>query len=141
MRRFSRSTFDRPMRTRGSHPQVPGKALRGRTSFAWHEGGGFLILRSEVDEPQFPDGLAIIASDNVSGQFIMTYFDERVISRIYQVTPGDRTVTWSRDDPVFSQSVTITAESGGDRLISRGRMSERGGAWVDDLSQVFEREA
>jgi hypothetical protein len=126
-------------RTTGSHPAVPDKALRGRTSFAWHEGGAFLVMRTQVDESQFPDGIAIIGS-GVAGNFVMLYFDERGISRLFDVTVGDRTVTWRRDDPDFAQSATITAEDGGDRLVSKGRMSKQGGAWVDDLSQTYERE-
>jgi hypothetical protein len=126
-------------RTTGSHPEVPDKSLPGRTSFAWHEGGSFLIMRTEVDEPQFPNGIAIIGSD-VAGSFAMVYFDERGISRLFEVTVGDRTVTWRRDDPELSQTTTITAEGGGDRLVGRGRMSEKGGAWGDDLSQTYERE-
>ncbi|MDB5672692.1 MAG: hypothetical protein JWO25_3651 [Alphaproteobacteria bacterium] len=128
-------------RTSGSHPLLPGKILHGRTAFAWHEGGAFLIMRSEVDAPQFPDGVAIIGSDDVAGTFAMTYFDERGISRLLEVAPGDRTVTWRRENPEFSQSLTISAEPGGDRLISKGKMSEKGGPWVDDLSQIFERDA
>jgi hypothetical protein len=126
-------------RTIGSHPQVPDKALHGRTSFAWHEGGAFLIMRTEVDEPQFPNGLAIIGSDDSAGKFIMSYFDERGTSRIFQVMVGNGTVTWHRDDPKFSQLTVITAEAG-DTLIGKGRMSKDRGAWVDDLSQVYERE-
>ena len=123
--------------TTGTHPLVPGKTLSGRTSFAWHEGGAFLIMRSEVDEPRFPDGVAIIGSDG-SGRFAMSYFDERGVSRLFEVMVGERTVTWRRDDPELAQSVTITAK-GGDELASEGRMSEHGGPWSDDLSQVFKR--
>ena len=68
----------------------------------------------------------------------MIYFDERGISRLIEVEVGDHEVTWRRDDPEFSQSLTIHAEK--DRLVSRGRMSEKGGPWADDLSQVFERD-
>jgi hypothetical protein len=125
-------------RTAGSHPLVPDRILDGRTSFAWHEGGAFLIMRSEVDEPRFPSGIAIISSDDAAGTFAMTWFDERGVSRLYRVSVGDRTVTLSRDDPDLSQSMTISAE-GGDRLVSKGRMSQKGGAWADDLSQVFTR--
>ena len=125
-------------RTTGSHPLMPGKILVGRTSFAWHEGGAFLIMRSEVDDPRFPSGMAIIGSDDVAGTFAMIYFDERGVSRLIDVSVGDRTVTWRRDNPEFSQSLTIDAE-GEDRLVSKGRMSEKGGPWTDDLSQVFER--
>jgi hypothetical protein len=54
------------------------------------------------------------------------------------VTVEDGSVSWSRDDPKLSQSVTLTAE-GPDRLVSKGRMSQDGGPWTDDLCQVYER--
>jgi hypothetical protein len=127
--------------TTGTHPAVPGETLRGRTSFSRHEGGAFLIMRSQVDHDLFPDGLAIIGSDDVAGRFAMTYFDERGISRLYDVTVGPRTATWRRDDSEFSQSVTVTADESGDRLTSKGRMSKQSGDWVDDLSQLFTRES
>jgi hypothetical protein len=124
--------------TAGTHPMVPGEILRGRTSFSRHEGGAFLIMRSQVDRPEFPDGVAIIGSDGGSGRFAMIYFDERGVSRILDVTVGDRSVTWRHDDPEFAQSLTIAAE--GDGLVSKGLMSRKGGEWEDDLSQVFTRE-
>jgi hypothetical protein len=127
-------------RTTGTHPEVPGETLCGRTSFSWHEGGAFLIMRSEIEQPLFPSGVAIIGSDDVAGKFAMIYFDERGTSRILDIVAvGERTVTWRRDDPDFSQSLTITADDDGDRLISRGRMSRKGSDWVEDLSQVFRR--
>jgi hypothetical protein len=125
-------------RTAGSHPMVPGETLHGRTSFSWHEGGAFLIMRSQVDKPKFPDGVAIIGSDGGSGRFAMIYFDERGVSRLLDVTVGERSVTWRHDDPEFTQTLTIKAE--GDGLLSKGRMSRKGGEWEDDLSQVFTRE-
>jgi hypothetical protein len=124
-------------RTSGTHPLVPGETLGGRTSFGWLEGGAFLVMRSQVDHAQFPDGLAIIGSSD-SGRFVMAYFDERGVSRIYEVTVGDRTVSWRREDPDFSQSTTIRAD--GDRLVGKGRMTDEGGKWVDDLSQTFVRD-
>jgi hypothetical protein len=52
--------------TAGSHPYVPKVTLHGRTSFEWLEGGAFLIMRSEIDEPHFPHGVAIFASDDAA---------------------------------------------------------------------------
>jgi hypothetical protein len=123
-------------RTSGTHPLLPDVQLEGTTSFAWHEGGAFLAMRSHVDEPRFPDGLAFFGSDDRAGSFIMIYFDEREISRIYAVEIGDRRITWSRDDPQLAQSVTVTAQPDG-TLVSEGRMSQDGGPWGADLSQVF----
>jgi hypothetical protein len=127
-------------RTTGTHPLVPGETLLGRASFAWHEGGAFLIMRSDVEHPQFPSGVAVIGSADVSGRFAMLYFDERGTSRICDVTVGDRTLTWRRDDPDFAQSLTISAE-GEARLVSQGRIRMKGEEWADDLSQVYRREA
>jgi hypothetical protein len=125
-------------RTTGTHPGVPGKSLCGQTSFAWHEGGSFLIMHQEIDEPQFPDGIAIIASDD-SGKFTMTYFDERKVSRIYDVTVDRQTMTWHRDDPKLAQRASIMIKDD-ETLESKGRISKDGGPWSDDLSQLFKRE-
>jgi hypothetical protein len=125
-------------RTEGTHPGAPGETLTGRTSFAWHEGGAFLIMRSKVDHPLFPSGTAIFASDGQAGRFAMIYFDERGVSRLFEVAVGDRSVTWRRDDPAFAQSTAVAAD-GDDVLRARGRMSKDGGEWEDDLSQVFRR--
>ena len=118
---------------------VPGETLRGRASFAWHEGGAFLIMRSEVDHPLFPSGVAIFGSDEGAGKLVMSYFDERGVSRLLHVEAGEGRASWRHDDPEFAQLLTIVAEEGGDQLRSTGRMSERGGEWTEDLSQVFER--
>lgn len=32
-------------RTTGTHPLAPGTTFHGRTSFAWHEGGAFVLPR------------------------------------------------------------------------------------------------
>lgn len=124
-------------RTSGTHPLVPGERLEGRTLFAWIEGGAFLMMRSEIDHPLFPSGLAIIGSDDHAGSFAMLYFDQRGTSRLFEVEVGEGEVSWRRDDPKLSQSLTIRAE--GEALVSTGRMSENGGEWKDDLSQHFTR--
>ena len=49
--------------TVGTHPLVPGKTFHGRTSFAWMEGGAFLIMHSEIDEPEIPSGIAVFGTD------------------------------------------------------------------------------
>lgn len=126
-------------RTTGTHPALPGQTLNGRTSFSWHEGGAFLLMRSEVEDPQFPDGLAIIGSSDAANRYSMIYFDERGTSRIFEVSAGDQKISWRRDDPDFSQSLTIAVGRDPDTLISKGRMSKPGETWADDLSQEFHR--
>ncbi len=126
-------------RTTGTHPLVPGTTFHGRTSFGWHEGGAFLIMRSEIDEPGVPSGVAVIGSDDAAGTYAMLYFDERGVSRRYEVTVSANAMTWSRDESGFAQRATLTVQDGGTAIVGRGEMSRDGGAWEDDLSLTYVR--
>lgn len=126
-------------RTTGTHPLVSGTTFHGRTSFEWHEGGAFLLMRSEIEEPEVPSGVAIIGSDDAAGTFTMIYFDERDVSRRYVVEVTDREVTWHRDDPALSQRMVLTIAADASRLEAHGTMSRDGGPWEDDLQLTYER--
>jgi hypothetical protein len=125
--------------TTGTHPAWPGVILRGKVSFAWQDGGAFLVWRSEIDDPRFPDGIAIVGSDDGAGTIFISYFDERGISRKYDVTIDDTGFTMQRMDPKFSQRMTFTIQAGDSRIVSKGEMLREGAMWEDDLSQTFER--
>lgn len=124
-------------KTTGSHPYLPGIVLHGLASFEWIEGGAFLILRSEIDEPRFPDGIEIFGSDNEEKKFFMLHFDERGVSRKFDVMIEDNKITWWRDDSSFSQRMTVIIEDNGNKLISKGEMSRNGSAWERDLELTY----
>lgn len=123
--------------TTGTHPFLPDETLHGRVSFEWIEGRAFLLMRSELDNPQFPDGIAIFGSDDEAKTYYMIYFDERGISRKYDVSLKDNQLTWQRNDAHFSQRFTITIVK--DKLVSKGEMSRDGGPWEGDLSLTYTR--
>ena len=126
-------------RTTGTHPLVPGTTFHGRTSFSWHEGGAFVLMRSEIDEPEVPSGVAVIGSDDAAGTATMLYFDEREVSRRYTVEIADGQVSWHRDEAGFAQRMVLTVADDGTRLEARGTMSRDGGPWEDDLQLTYER--
>ncbi len=126
-------------RTEGSHPDMPGTTFHGRASFEWVEGGAFLIMHSEIDESEIPSGVAIFDSDDGAERTYMLYFDERGVSRTYDVTVGVKEMTCRRDHPKFSQIMRLRVDGGGDLLIGSGRRSENGAAWQDDLSLTYTR--
>ena len=126
-------------RTTGTHPLVPGTTFHGRTSFAWHEGGAFVLMRSEIDEPEVPDGLAVIGSDDAAGTRTRLYSDEPGVTRRYTVEVGDGEVSWHRDEAGFAQRMVLTVAADGSRLDARGTMSRDGGPWEDDLQLTYER--
>jgi hypothetical protein len=125
--------------TTGSHPLLPGAVLHGRVAFEWFAGGAFVLMRTEVDEPRIPDGIALFGSDDAASQLVMLYFDERGVSRTYAVTIAAQRLHWWRDDPGFSQRFTITLDAGGDRMHGTGEMSRDGAAWEDDLELTYTR--
>ena len=122
-------------KTVGSHPYFPDTELHGRAKFELIEGGAFLLVRSQIDHPEFPDGIAIFGSDNGTGAFYQIYFDERGISRKYDVAFTENQLKWWRDDAHFSQRFTMTIAP--DKLVTTGEMSRDGGEWEKDLSQTY----
>ena len=126
-------------RTTGTHPLAPDTTFHGRTSFAWHEGGAFLLMRSEIDEEGVPSAVAVIGSDDAAGTFTMIYFDERDVSRRYTVEIAEGRLSWHRDEAGFAQRMTITISPDGRHLEATGTMSRDDGPWEDDLRLSYER--
>src|SRR2546430_9053808 len=73
--------------TVGAHPMLPGKTFHGRATFTWLESGAFLLFQSHIDEPEIPDGVAILGTDDAAlDAGAMLYFDVRNVSREYRWT-------------------------------------------------------
>ncbi len=125
--------------TVGAHPMMPGVTLHGRASFEWHQGGAFLMMRAEIDEPGIPSGLAIIGSDDQTEALTMLYFDERSVSRRYEIAMLDNGLRWSRSAPDFSQRYVLTVSADGNSIHGAGEMSKGGAAWEPDLELTYTR--
>jgi hypothetical protein len=125
--------------TIGTHPLVPGTTFHGRTSFAWIEGGAFLIMRSQIDEPEIPNGIAVYGSDDTTGEWSMLYFDERGVSRRYEVSLRDNAWRWWRNAPGFSQRFTGTIAADARTIVGRGELSRDGARWEPDLELTYTR--
>src|SRR3954453_8195292 len=116
-------------RTTGTHPLIPGTTFHGRTSFEWHEGGAFVLMRSETAEPEIPSAVVVVGSDDAAGTFTMIYFDERGISRRYAVEVAAGEVCWHRDEAGFAQRMVGTIFADDKRLNVHGTRSHDGGPW------------
>ena len=125
--------------TSGTHPLVPGVTFHGRTSFDWLEGGAFLIMHSEIDEPQIPSGIAIFGTDDTTGECSMLYFDERGVSRRYEVSIKDNVWKWWRNTPEFSQRFAGTIAADDRTIDGRGELSRDGTNWEGDLQLKYTR--
>lgn len=125
--------------TIGTHPLVPGTTFHGRTSFTWIEGGAFLMMHSQIDEPEIPSGIAVFGTDDATGKCSMLYFDERGVSRRYEVSLQDNVWKWWRNSPDFSQRFTGTIAADGRTIVSSGQLSRNGGKWEPDLELTYTR--
>ena len=125
--------------TSGRHSMMPGSMLHGRTVFEWHEGGAFLCIRSEIAEPGIPSGVALIGSDDDAETFTMLYFDERAVTRRYEVSMDGAVLRWWRVAPAFSQRFLLTVAPDGETLRGVSELSKDDATWDQDLELSYAR--
>lgn len=123
----------------GRHPFLPGRTLRGRVTFERIEGGAFVRMRSQMDEPEFPRGVAIFGTDDEAGGCTMLAFDDRGVARRYEVVLSADGFTWSRDAPSFAQRFQVEIAKDGRRMEGKGTMSREGKPWEPDLDLTYEK--
>ena len=110
--------------------------VRAVTTFEWTLGGAFLLQKSEIDLPEAPDALCVIAPDGE--HFTQHYFDSRGVVRIYAMTFDGATWTLERDDPDFAQR--YVGEFSGNRIEGRWEIKQPGDAdFRLDFELSFER--
>jgi hypothetical protein len=126
-------------KTVGTHGQMPDTELHGRTTFEWFENGAFLLMRSEIANPEFPTGIAIFGSDNVNQEYFMLYFDERGVSRKCDVSFEANILKWRRNGKDFSQRYSWTIAEDGRSIIGKGEISKDGSVWEKDLDLTYTR--
>jgi len=126
--------------TVGTHPMLPGKTFHGHASFTWLESGAFLLFHSHIDEPEIPNGVAILGTDDSNPDAgAMLYFDVRNVSREYRWTISSNVWTWSRDELGFSQRMVLTIANDGLHIEAEGQMSRNGKSWEPDLQLTYTR--
>ena len=97
------------------------------------------MMRSEIDEPEIPSGIAIIGSDDSSDVMTMIYFDERGVSRRYELTAEGNVVRWWRNSPEISQRCAVTLSEDGKTMQTKAEFSKDDGPWGQDLELTYTR--
>ena len=125
--------------TTGTHGDVPNTILHGHASFEWLEGGAFLVMRMEIDDPRFPSTIAIFGSDDSEEEYYMLTFDERGVSRKHEVSLRDNIWKWWRNAPGFFQRYEATITDDGNTIVGKGGLSKDGVSWEKDLDLTYTR--
>jgi hypothetical protein len=69
----------------------------------------------------------------------MLYFDERTVSRKYEVALHGNVLHWWRNAPGFSQRYTATVSEDGRTIVGKGELSKDGTTWEGDLELTYSR--
>ena len=70
------------------HPAMP-DIPDGRVEYAWALNGRYLLQRSTIPQPEFPDSQSFIAPADEDGTYLQHYFDTRGVTRLYRMTLAD----------------------------------------------------
>lgn len=117
----------------------PSAVVRGHSSFAWLEGGAFLIQHSEIANSDFPRSTAVMGPDDEAGTYRMLYYDSRGVSRIYRMTFSGGIWTLWRDFPGFSQRFHGTFSEDGKTITAYWEKSTDGSTWEHDFDLTYTR--
>lgn len=151
MRRYSNQSWLRPNPAlenmevfvgdwdmQGVHPQLP-DPVRGHASFQWIEEGAFLLWETYFEQPLPPNAIAVINRDDSTGSCSVLYFDERGVSRIYEMTLEDGVWRMWRNTPGFLQRTTGEISDDRNTITVHGELSKDGSTWEQDLDMVYTR--
>jgi hypothetical protein len=115
-----------------------------RSVFEWALDGQFLIQRTEVPDPNAPNGLCIAAYDSKTDAYTQHYFDSRGVVRLYAMTLRDGVWTLLRESPDFTPldfSQRFTGRFSADANTIRGtwEITGNGSGWRKDFDLTYSR--
>ena len=137
-------------RSEATHPMFPGEIVTGEMTYEWLSGEAFLIQRSAMSDPRFPDSIVIVGftddngdagegDDSATDELVGHYFDSRGVFRVYRLAMDDRTLRIWRDAPGFSQRLEAVLSEDGSTLAGVWQLAREDESFEDDLAITFRR--
>jgi hypothetical protein len=121
------------------NPAEPGEIVHGSVTFEWLSGGRYLIERSTIEHPDFPDSISVIGYDETTGNYTQHYFDSRGVGRIYGMSVINNVWKLWRDSPGFSQRFTGTMSDNDSVITGRWEKSVDGSNWEHDFDLTYRK--
>jgi hypothetical protein len=114
-------------------------SVMGHAAFEWRENGAFLIMYMGDQPPGTPDARWLISRDETVPNYCMLYYDNREVSRVYEMSFSDGTWKIWRDSPGFSQRFEGKVGEDGDVISAHWEKSLDGLTWEHDFDVVYTR--
>jgi len=118
-------------------PPGGGEPVRGRTTFEWLGGGGYLIQRATMDDPVFPRGVMVIGPTADGERIVQHYFDSRGVARVYEISFDDGVLRLWRDDADFAQRYSGRLSADGRTIEGAWEICEDGTTWAHDFDLTY----
>lgn len=107
--------------------------VRSTISFVWIEGGDFLAMRQGSKPAGPPYATWIIGRDEADENYRVLYFDDRRVSRVYEMSfTSDGWRLW-REAPNFSQRFTGKFSRDRTTITASWEMLRDGRTWEHDF--------
>jgi hypothetical protein len=118
-------------------PVDPPGTVTGRASFEWLDDGSFLMMRAGNKTGGPPQSISVIGRDNALETYALIYFDDRGVSRIYNMSfTGNVWKQW-RQSPEFSQRFTGTLSADGKTINAEWEISQDNETWEHDFYMTY----
>lgn len=112
---------------------------KGQVSFEWLEGGAFLVMYMGDPSLGTPDAIWLISRDGSGSNYIVLYYDNRKVSRVYEMSFSNGTWKMWRNSPGFSQRFEGKLSKDGNSIMAHWEKSSDGSTWEHDFDLVYTR--
>lgn len=109
----------------------PSITVKGRISFEWLEDGAFLIMRMGQN------ALWLISRDDASTNYQVFYYDDRRVSRVYEMSFSEHVWKIWRTSPGFSQRFEGKLNTNGRTITANWEKSSDGITWEHDFNVTY----
>lgn len=115
----------------------PTSKVTGRVLFTWAQDGALLVMRMGDLAQGSPAALWLIGRDEAAETYTVLYYDDRHVSRVYQMRwTGGEWHMW-RDAPGFSQRFHGTVRADGRVIAATWTKSSDGVTWEHDFDVTY----
>ncbi len=112
----------------------PSAVIRGSASFEWIEDGGYLVIHQGRKGIDANYATWIIGADESSTDYSVLYFDDRKVSRIYEMSFKNGVWKIWRNAANFSQRFEGVLSNDGKTIAAQWEKSSDGKKWEHDFN-------
>jgi hypothetical protein len=115
------------------------ETMTGHASFEWLEQGAFLVMYMGSQPMGTPDAIWLINRDASTPNYVVLYYDNRKVSRVYEMSFLDGTWKMWRNSPDFSQRFEGKVSDDGNTITAHWEKSSNGSIWENDFNITYRK--